>query len=145
MHFENRPGDEPRPFGPIPGSTCRQQANHRSRSAIDSGVDAMVTPTHVAGTTPPITMKLAYLVNQYPKTSHSFIRREIAAIEKLGLEVERFSIRPALERLENRVDEAEKSRTRVVLGQGVVGLLSSIEHVADRLQQSSRPRTPARP
>jgi colanic acid/amylovoran biosynthesis glycosyltransferase len=70
-------------------------------------------------------MKLAYLVNQYPKTSHTFIRREIAAIEKLGVEIERFSIRPTLEILEDRVDEAEKSRTRVVLGQGVLGLIAS--------------------
>ena len=29
-------------------------------------------------------MKLAYLVNQYPKVSHTFIRREIAALESLG-------------------------------------------------------------
>ena len=35
-------------------------------------------------------MKVAYLVNRYPKASHSFIRREI-----LGLEVakERFEVR----------------------------------------------------
>ena len=33
-------------------------------------------------------MNIAYLVNQYPKTSHSFIRREIAALESLGLTIQ---------------------------------------------------------
>ena len=70
-------------------------------------------------------MKLAYLVNQYPKTSHTFIRREIAAMEALGLMVERFSIRPTLESLEDEIDEAERGRTRVVLDRGVKGLLAS--------------------
>jgi colanic acid/amylovoran biosynthesis glycosyltransferase len=67
-------------------------------------------------------MKLAYLVNQYPKVSHTFIRREIAALEGLGVEVERFSIRPTLEELEDRADQVEKQRTHVVLEDGVVGL-----------------------
>ena len=29
-------------------------------------------------------MRIAYLVNQYPKVSHTFIRREIQALEALG-------------------------------------------------------------
>jgi glycosyltransferase involved in cell wall biosynthesis len=70
-------------------------------------------------------MKLAYLVNQYPKTSHTFIRREIAAMEGLGLEVERFTLRRTLESLEDLVDEAEKVRTRVVLDHGVLGIAQS--------------------
>jgi colanic acid/amylovoran biosynthesis glycosyltransferase len=74
-------------------------------------------------------MKLAYLVNQYPKTSHTFIRREIAAVEALGLEVERFTIRPTEELLEDRVDEAEKVRTKVVLDRGAIGLLESLLQV----------------
>ena len=28
--------------------------------------------------------RIAYLVNQYPKVSHSFIRREILALERQG-------------------------------------------------------------
>ena len=39
-------------------------------------------------------MKIAYLVNCYPKASHSFIRREIRALEELGIEVVRVSVRP---------------------------------------------------
>ena len=38
--------------------------------------------------------KVAYLVNQYPHVSHSFIRREIAGLEACGVEVERFAFKP---------------------------------------------------
>lgn len=37
-------------------------------------------------------MRIAYLVNQYPKISHSFIRREILALERQGFEVVRIAI-----------------------------------------------------
>jgi hypothetical protein len=36
---------------------------------------------------------IAYLLNQYPKVSHSFIRREIRALERQGLEVHRWASR----------------------------------------------------
>lgn len=32
-------------------------------------------------------MRIAYLINQYPKVSHSFIRREILELERAGVEV----------------------------------------------------------
>ena len=32
-------------------------------------------------------MHIAYLINQYPKVSHSFIRREILALERQGFEI----------------------------------------------------------
>lgn len=38
--------------------------------------------------------RIAYLTSQYPATSHTFIRREIAAVRALGLSVETFSVRP---------------------------------------------------
>jgi glycosyltransferase involved in cell wall biosynthesis len=67
-------------------------------------------------------MKLAYLVNQYPKVSHTFIRREIAAIESLGLEVDRFTLRGTKEPLGDEADEAERRRTRALLDAGAAGL-----------------------
>lgn len=60
-------------------------------------------------------MKVAYLVNQYPKTSHSFIRREIAALERLGVQVERFTIRRVSEGLPDGRDQAEAAITNVLL------------------------------
>ena len=40
-----------------------------------------------------MTLCIAYLVNQYPKVSHSFIRREILALERQGMEVQRIALR----------------------------------------------------
>ena len=39
-------------------------------------------------------MIVAYLAPYYPHGSHTFIRREIAALERLGVGVERFSTPP---------------------------------------------------
>ena len=60
-------------------------------------------------------MKVAYLINQYPKPTHSFIRREIVALERHGLDVARLSIRPVAEPLVDDADRAEVRRTRVIL------------------------------
>lgn len=68
-------------------------------------------------------MKVAYLTNQYPKVSHTFIRREIAAIEEDGIEVVRISIRPTPDRLVDPLDIAENERTTVVLERGIPRLL----------------------
>ncbi len=38
-------------------------------------------------------MTLAYLINQYPGISHTFIRREIEALERRGIAVARYAIR----------------------------------------------------
>lgn len=68
-------------------------------------------------------MKVAYLVNQYPSTSHTFIRREILALEELGLEVARFSLRPmAKSALADAADHTELEKTRAVLSVGPFGL-----------------------
>lgn len=69
---------------------------------------------------------VAYLVNQYPQTSQSFIRREIAALEALGLRVLRFSLRAAPANLVEPADVAERDRTRVVLGVGGAGLVLAV-------------------
>ena len=60
-------------------------------------------------------MRIAYLVNQYPQVSHTFIRREIAALEAAGHEVLRFSIRPPGADLPDPADRAEAARTAVLL------------------------------
>jgi glycosyltransferase involved in cell wall biosynthesis len=68
-------------------------------------------------------MKIAYLVNQYPKTSHSFIRREILAIEAAGVPVSRYSIRSISAEVVDEADRQESRQTRYILGAGVGGLL----------------------
>ena len=71
---------------------------------------------------------VAYLVNQYPRISHSFIRREIAALEAGGLAVARFSVRRAAEALVDPEDQAEAARTRVLLDAGPAALLLAVLH-----------------
>jgi glycosyltransferase involved in cell wall biosynthesis len=68
---------------------------------------------------------LAYLINQYPKGSHTFIRREIAAVEARGVEIARFSIRRCAETLVDPQDLEEARRTRVLLGRGPLGLVAA--------------------
>ncbi|MGD1874960.1 MAG: glycosyltransferase [Mastigocoleus sp.] len=75
-------------------------------------------------------MKIAYLVNQYPKVSHSFIRREIWALEKSGLYVERFSLRSCASELVDPKDKLELNKTKVLLDIGLWGLLFNLMLVA---------------
>lgn len=71
-------------------------------------------------------MKLAYLVNQHPLPSQTFIRREIAALEELGIPVERYTIRTPFERAVDPADVAESRITRSVLGAGPARILAAV-------------------
>lgn len=71
---------------------------------------------------PESVMRVAYLVNQYPKVSHSFIRREILALEQRGIEVLRISVRGWDGELVDPEDEREQAKTRYVLQGGARGL-----------------------
>ncbi|WP_242139339.1 glycosyltransferase [Sphingomonas sp. TREG-RG-20F-R18-01] len=75
-------------------------------------------------------MRIAYLVNKYPAVSHSFIRREIAAVEEAGSFVLRFSIRAAPGALPDAKDRAELDLTRVVLANGFAPLALDTVRVA---------------
>lgn len=67
-------------------------------------------------------MAIAYLVNQYPKVSHSFIRREIAGVEAAGIPVTRFSIRSGADGIVDEGDRQELTQTHVLLNAGLFGL-----------------------
>lgn len=68
-------------------------------------------------------MKIAYFINQYPKVSHSFIRREILALERQGFEILRIALRGWDGLLPDADDQCERRQTRYVLRQGALGLL----------------------
>lgn len=68
-------------------------------------------------------MKIAYLVNTYPKPSHTFIRREIAALERMGWSVHRFAMRSDRGALVDPVDFVEDDKTEHVLELGIKRLL----------------------
>lgn len=75
-------------------------------------------------------MNIAYLVNQYPKVSHSFIRREVLAVETCGMKVARFSIRSCESELVDSTDKLEQELTKVILGIGIQGLGAGLLRVA---------------
>lgn len=68
-------------------------------------------------------MKIAYFLNHYPAVSHSFIRREILAIERQDFEVQRIALRGWNAHLVDLEDEQERQRTRYVLREGVRALI----------------------
>lgn len=60
-------------------------------------------------------MRIAYLINQYPSVSHTFIRREICELERQGHTVDRFTIRNMRGNVVDSSDIAELQRTSVLL------------------------------
>ena len=75
-------------------------------------------------------MHISYLINQYPKVSHSFIRREIAGLEACGIRVARFAIRTCSSELVDEADQLELKKTRSILDVGIVGLLFNLLRTA---------------
>ena len=71
-------------------------------------------------------MKIAYIVSHYPKVSHSFIRREILALESLGASVERIAIRGWDEPAPDPEDQREAMRTRYVLRGGAFSMARAL-------------------
>ena len=77
-------------------------------------------------------MKIAYFINQYPKVSHSFIRREILALNRLGLTIQRYALRGWDAQLVDSDDLQEQTRTRFVLQDGVSRLVLALLGIALR-------------
>src|SRR5690242_844861 len=70
-------------------------------------------------------MRVAYLVNQYPKVSHTFIRREIQALERQGFDVARIALRGWDAEVVDEDDRSEQQKTRYALSGGVPALLAA--------------------
>ena len=66
-------------------------------------------------------MRIAYLTNQYPLVRHTFIRREIVALEAHGVEVVRYSVRDSGTDVVDPADQAEYAKTRALLSAGKSG------------------------
>ena len=71
-------------------------------------------------------MRVAYLTSQYPATSHTFIGREVAALRRLGVDVDTFSIRPPSEtEMRDEALRKEAEGTFTVLRQPFTSFLFS--------------------
>lgn len=75
-------------------------------------------------------MRIGYLLNTYPQPSVTFIRREIHALERLGLPVHRFAMRSDRAALVDAGDLAEYDRTELVLKAGAGRLLGDLARMA---------------
>ena len=64
-------------------------------------------------------MKIAYFTNQYPKVSHSFIRREIIAVEGLKHNVVRFALKTDESELVDPIDISELKKTSYILTENI--------------------------
>lgn len=71
-------------------------------------------------------MRVSYFINQYPKVSHSFIRREILALERLGMTVQRIALRGLKDVLVDPDDLSERANTKYVLDDGMLRMLLSV-------------------
>jgi colanic acid/amylovoran biosynthesis glycosyltransferase len=71
-------------------------------------------------------MRIAYLINEYPKVSHTFIRREIRALERRGFEIVRIALRGWNQDLADSEDQLERERTWFVLREGTPALLLAV-------------------
>ena len=70
-------------------------------------------------------MRIAYLMNTYPMTSTTFVRREIEALERLGLNVKRYAVRVWREKLVDARDVAEIDRTHYMLTGNTAALVAA--------------------
>lgn len=75
-------------------------------------------------------MHVAYLTPQYPKVSHTFVRREIHELERRGHRILRLSIRRPEAEVVDAADRAERERTLVVLAQPPGRLAAAFARVA---------------
>src|SRR5262245_49564250 len=68
-------------------------------------------------------MRIAYFINQYPAISHTFIRREIQALERLCVTVIRYALWTSLVSLIHEEDKLELKKTHYVQRAGVSQIL----------------------
>jgi colanic acid/amylovoran biosynthesis glycosyltransferase len=72
------------------------------------------------------TLTIAYLMNQHPSPSVSFIRREIIGLENAGATVARFSIRRWSGQVVDPADKSELKQTEILLDRGALLILDVI-------------------
>lgn len=73
--------------------------------------------------------QVGYLVNHYPKVSHTFIRREIAELERQGFRVHRYALRGFDGELADHADLPERDHTHYLLAAGFAGLATALLRV----------------
>lgn len=75
-------------------------------------------------------MRIGYLLNTYPQPSVTFVRREIRALERRGINIHRFAMRSDRASLVDPADIEEYDRTELVLKAGAARLLTDTLRLA---------------
>lgn len=70
-------------------------------------------------------LSVCYLINQYPKISHTFIRREIQAVEQSGVNVFRVAVRGWDAEIVDSDDLQEREKTTYILAAGLPGMVAA--------------------
>ena len=86
--------------------------------------------TASASRTSGLSMNIGYFINQYPKTSHSFIRREILALEARGNVVYRYALTSTPGELVDPSDLAEQEKTQHVFCQSPLHIAAAVARMA---------------
>jgi glycosyltransferase involved in cell wall biosynthesis len=68
-------------------------------------------------------MRIAYLTTEYPKVSHTFIRRELLALEAQGHTITRLAIRDSGAAIADALDRAEYDKTFHCLNQSKLAMI----------------------
>jgi colanic acid/amylovoran biosynthesis glycosyltransferase len=71
-------------------------------------------------------VSIAYLMNTYPMTSTTFVRREIEALEKRGLDIQRYAVRRWRGKLVEPRDIAEQEKTHYLLSNNIRRLVTAV-------------------
>ncbi|MFT4217169.1 MAG: glycosyltransferase [Micropruina sp.] len=78
-------------------------------------------------------MKIAYLTGEYPRATDTFIQREILAVERAGVEVERFSVRrTGDEHMVGPQQLSERAATTYLLSSPLPSILGDLRAAARR-------------
>lgn len=71
-------------------------------------------------------VKVGYILNTYPAPSHSFIRRELRALERRGVTIQRMAMRPYDGKLVDPGDREEAAATEYVLAKGLLAMIWAV-------------------
>src|SRR5262245_49553991 len=74
--------------------------------------------------TPQEPLRIAYLATEYPKVSHTFIRREILELERRGHSILRFAVRHG--EAVDPIDRQELAKTIAILDAGALAFAATM-------------------
>lgn len=108
-------------------ATVEQKSDVRSDPQAQQLLQELASASTSPG--PARKMKLAYLTTEYPKASHTFVRRELRALEARGHDIVRVSVR-GCSAVVDPADLEEAAQTHLLLGGSIVGLVATFLKVA---------------